>query len=240
MTWPIFEEPPSVAFLDVDGTLLPETTSYLFGKLLNRRGMINPWLLLKASLVGIQHKFGKLDYRRLLDYGFQMIREIPVVELERTAYENFRDQIKPRLYEGVVAHLNDLRFAGTPLVLVSSSPRAVLEPLAIYLGCADILSTPIRIEQNHVVGLGEGPPCYGEGKLYWATKWAQERGLSMSDATAYADNWSDRQLLERVGHAVVVRPGRRLKRLARERGWTIVQPARSFTASQPTENEKPN
>ena len=32
---------------------------------------------------GLQHKFGRLDYGRLLDYGLRMIREIPLVELER-------------------------------------------------------------------------------------------------------------------------------------------------------------
>jgi phosphoserine phosphatase len=46
----------------------------------------------------------------------------------------------------------------------------------------------------------------------------------MDAAVAYADNWSDRALLERVGRAVVVRPGRRLRRLAMLRGWTIVNP----------------
>ena len=46
----------------------------------------------------------------------------------------------------------------------------------------------------------------------------------MDDAVAYADNWSDRALLERVGQAVVVHPHRRLKRLAQVRGWIIARP----------------
>ena len=69
-----------------------------------------------------------------------------------------------------------------------------------------------------------GPPCYGEGKLYWAERWAEEHGIAMDEAVAYADNWSDRALLERVGRAVVVHPHGRLLRLARERGWDVVRP----------------
>ncbi|QDV38208.1 HAD family hydrolase [Tautonia plasticadhaerens] len=226
MNWPTFDEPPSVAFLDVDGTLLAETTSYLYGKLLRRRGMIDKSLLLRAALHGFRHRFGRLDYGRLLQYGFRMIENIPLVELERAAYENFKDQVKPRLYEGVVDHLNQLRFAGTPLVLVSSSPAAVISPLGIYLGCTDTLTTPIRVEDGRIAGQGPGPACYGEGKLYWASRWAEERGIPMDSAVAYADNWSDRALLERVGRAVVVRPGRRLRKLAMIRGWTIVNPRR--------------
>ncbi|RUL89639.1 HAD family hydrolase [Tautonia sociabilis] len=224
MTWPNFDEPPSVAFLDVDGTLLAETTSYLYAKLLRRRGMIDQSILLRAALHGFRHKFGRLDYGRLLEYGFRLIRDIPLVELERAAYENFKDHVRPRLYEGVVDHLNRLRAGGTPLVLVSSSPAAVISPLGIYLGCSDLITTPIRVEDGRIAGLGPGPPCYGEGKLYWASRWAEERGIAMDAAVAYADNWSDRALLERVGRAVVVGPGRRLRKLAMLRGWTIVTP----------------
>ena len=48
----------------------------------------------------------------------------------------------------------------------------------------------------------------------------------MDESAAYADNWSDRALLERVGRAVVVRPHGKLARLARRRGWDTVQPRR--------------
>ncbi len=102
----------------------------------------------------------------------------------------------------------------------------MIRPLAIYLGCADMLTTPVVIERGRLVGVGAGPPCYGEGKLHWASQWAEENQVDMGAAAAYADNWSDRSLLERVGHAVVVHPKGRLTRLARSRGWRIVRPER--------------
>jgi len=48
----------------------------------------------------------------------------------------------------------------------------------------------------------------------------------MDDSVAYADNWSDRALLQRVGTAVVVHPHRKLNQLAKERGWHIARPRR--------------
>jgi phosphoserine phosphatase len=56
----------------------------------------------------------------------------------------------------------------------------------------------------------------------------------MDEAVAYADNWSDRALLERVGRAVVVHPHRKLRRLAQERGWVIVRPRRPVARPEPT------
>jgi HAD superfamily hydrolase (TIGR01490 family) len=224
--WPAFEKPPAVAFVDVDGTLLAQTTTFLFARILYRRGWIRRSFLLRGLYHGLQHRFGRLDYGRLIAIGLNYIARIPVVELERIAYENFVEYVRPRLFEGVVDHLTSLRRAGTEIVLVSSSPGLVIQPLAIYLGCSDSLTTPVLYERGRLVGVGSGPACYGEGKRYWAEEWAQNHQINMDDAVAYADNWSDRSLLEHVGRAVVVHPRGRLLRLARRRGWDIVRPRR--------------
>ncbi len=229
--WPEFEHPPAVAFIDVDGTLLAHTTTYLFARILYRRGLLRRSFFLRALYHGLQHRFGRLDYGRLISIGLGYIRRVPIIDLQRIAYENFVEHVRPRLYEGVVDHLNDIRRRGTPLVLISSSPALVIEPLSIYLGCSDMLTTPVVIERGRLVGIGAGPPCYGEGKVYWAERWTEARGIAMEDAAAYADNWSDRGLLERVGTAVVVHPRGRLLRLAHERDWRIVRPRRPEKAT---------
>jgi len=226
MTWPNFDQAPALAFVDVDGTLLAQTTTYLFARILRRRGLIRRSFILRALYHGFQHRFGRLDYGRLVTFGLESIARIPVVELERIAYDNFVEFVLPRLYVGVVEHLTDLRRRGTQVVLVSSSPGLVIEPLSLYLGCTDTITTPVLIERGRLVGIGEGPPCYGEGKRHWAERWATAHGIVIDDSVAYADNWSDRALLERVGTAVVVHPRGKLLRLARSRGWYIARPRR--------------
>lgn len=231
--WPTFETPPSAAFVDVDGTLLAETTTYLCARILLRRGFLKRSTLLRAVYHGLQHRFGRLDYGRLVAIGVNSIAKVPQDEMERIAVENFEQHVKPRLYEGVVEHLHDLGRRGTHIVLVTSSPRVVIEPLGRYLGCADLITTPLRVDQGRVVGIGDGPLCYGDGKRYWAEQWSARQGILMDEAAAYADNWSDRTLLERVGRAVVVHPQRRLRRLAIQRGWTIVRPRRPRLEARP-------
>ena len=233
VTWPSFDPPPAAAFFDVDGTLLAETTTFLFARVLRRRGMLKRSFVLRAMYHGLQHRFGRLDYGRLVAFGLRSIARVPVVELERIAADNFVEHVQPRLYEGVVEHLAELRRHGTEIVLVSSSPAIVIEPLSRYLGCTAMVTTPVRIEKGRLVGTAEGPPCYGEGKLYWARRWATAHQIAMDAAVAYADNWSDRALLEQVGRAVVVHPHRKLKRLARRRGWTIVRPRRPRKSAVP-------
>src|ERR1700759_643278 len=97
--WSSFSQPPKAAFVDVDGTLLAQTTTFLFARILYRKGWIRRSFFLRALYHGLQHRFGRLDYGRLIAIGMNSIARIPVVELERIAYENFVDFVRPRLYE---------------------------------------------------------------------------------------------------------------------------------------------
>lgn len=230
--WPVFEKQPRVAFIDVDGTLLAHTTSYMFARILAKRGMLRRSVLLRAVFYGLQHRFGRLDYGRLIEGGLDCLRHIPLVDLERIAYENFVEYVKPRLFEGVVEHLNRLRQDGTSILLVSSSPGFVIEPLSLYLGCIGTITTPVVIERGRLARQGSGPPCYGDGKLYWVEHWLEAHGVELADSVAYADNWSDRALLLKAGQAVVVNPKGRLLRLAREQGWFIARPRRPVVPSR--------
>ena len=77
--WPTFRVPPAVAFVDVDGTLLAQTTTFLFARILYRRGLIRRSFLVRALHHGLQHRFGRLDYGRLIEMGLNYIARIPVV-----------------------------------------------------------------------------------------------------------------------------------------------------------------
>ena len=68
VSWPTFDPSPAVAFIDVDGTLLAETTTFLFARILKRRGLIKRSFVLRAMYHGLQHRFGRLDYGRLVAF----------------------------------------------------------------------------------------------------------------------------------------------------------------------------
>ena len=70
--WPTFERAPAVAFVDVDGTLLAQTTTFLFARILYRRGWIRRSFFLRALYHGLQHRFGRLDYGRLIGIGMTL------------------------------------------------------------------------------------------------------------------------------------------------------------------------
>jgi len=74
--------------------------------------------------------------------------------------------------------------------------------------------------------------AYGEAKLHRTTEWAQRRGVDLSSSTFYTDSYSDRALMERVGHPVAVNPDRRLAALAHRRGWEVVDWGRATSEAR--------
>jgi phosphoserine phosphatase len=107
-------------------------------------------------------------------------------------------------------------------VLVSSSLRHTLESLKVYLWAEETIGTPLVERRGFIVSRGEGPVCYGPGKLHWAHQWCEMQGIDPADCVAYGDNYSDRFLMEGMGKAVAVRPKRNLRKYARKKGWLIV------------------
>ena len=63
-----------------------------------------------------------------------------------------------------------------------------------------------------------------EGKVRRMEQWLAERRLAWGDveSTFYSDSMNDVPLLEKVDHPVATNPDPRLRALAQERGWRIL------------------
>ena len=78
----------------------------------------------------------------------------------------------------------------------------------------------IRVASNKLAGV----PSMREGKVVRVAQWLQARGLDWLDVetTFYSDSMNDLPLLERVEHPVATNPDPRLRTVALERGWRIL------------------
>jgi phosphoserine phosphatase len=67
-------------------------------------------------------------------------------------------------------------------------------------------------------------PSAREGKVTRVEQWLAARGLRWEDvdATFYTDSINDLALLERVAHPVATNPDDRLRAVATQRGWRIL------------------
>ena len=98
-------------------------------------------------------------------------------------------------------------------------------PIAQALGVPQLLAVQlVRDASGWYTGEIDGIPTMREGKVRRMEQWLAERQLSWADveSTFYSDSMNDVPLLEKVNHPVATNPDPRLRALAQERGWRIL------------------
>ena len=121
-----------------------------------------------------------------------------------------------------------------PCAVVSSCSSAspsrlalpvVTTPIAEVFGIPELIATRLATgPDGWITGEIDGVPSLREGKITRFEEWMHARGLRWDavETTFYSDSMNDVPLLERVDHPVATNPDPRLRALAAERGWRIL------------------
>ena len=128
------------------------------------------------------------------------------------------------------------RMQGDEVWIVSSSPEEIVEPFAALVGATGALASRALVdEENCYTGELEFF-CQGPNKAVAMRELADERGIDLSESSAYSDSETDVPMFEAVGHPYAVNPDRELRAIAHARGWpTLVfaKPVRPGTRQRP-------
>jgi phosphoserine phosphatase len=148
----------------------------------------------------------------------------------------FGQAMSPRLPQAMKSLVQSHLVAGHLCALVTATTRFVAEPLGWLFGLRYIVATDPVIEgvgdARHLTGEIAGDPCYREHKVSRVAAWLAElpkgagRGGQISRferSWFYSDSASDLPLLQTVTDPVAVAPDARLRVLALESGWPIIE-----------------
>lgn len=139
-------------------------------------------------------------------------------ELDRLAAEFVATDLAARFHVPVLRRLWTHHLLGHKVVVLSASGTFYLKHLKAFLPMADIQGSELIWP-----GRGLGLPRYKDGNLRGENKLKRMRELGYGEAGplafAYSDHYHDRFLLGFAEFPVCVRPERKLRRLAREKGW---------------------
>ena len=107
------------------------------------------------------------------------------------------------------------------VVLASASLDIYLEPLAGMLDVGDTICTRLVRDEGLLTGNIDGRNCKGREKLNRLLTELPAQDIAWEQSFGYSDSISDLPMLEHVGHAVAVNPGKRLRDVAKDRKWAI-------------------
>ena len=209
------------AFFDLDRTLVACNTGSLFLKDLRKRGEISIGRALRALGWIARYHMSIIDVDAVSQKILEGMRGWSEQDFEERCKRWVETDILPLLLPAGLRKIEEHRKQGHMLAILSTSPTYVTRPIAKTLGMDEAISTQLEVEGGKFTGRVITPACFGAGKVHWAENIGRSRSVDLDQSWFYTDSFTDMPMLERVGHQVVVNPDPRLRRTARQRGWTV-------------------
>ena len=217
---------PRLALFDLDHTLLPLDSDYEWGEFTTRIGWTDPVEFGRRNAEFFAHyQAGTLDVHDYVRFATEAFCARGAQQAAE-AHERFmREVITPAIRPQALELLRTHQQAGDQIIIVTATNEFVTRPIAAALGVQELIAVELeRDAQGWVTGEIRGTPSMRGGKVQRMQQWLDARGLQWSGVETffYSDSWNDVPLLERVDHPVATNPDTRLRALAQERGWRIL------------------
>lgn len=213
---------PRLYVFDVDRTLLKHNCSFRFYYHLLKQGYFSFHSLLLSISYYIRFRFLGMPLFTLHEKVFQHFLEGQSYSFLREEGRSFLNEcLEQMLYEPCLAHLKKAMEKGDYILLLSSSPDFMIEPIAEVLQVHEWEATKYSLDENsclesifHLIG--------GVEKVQRAQQVSERLNISHRNIVAYSDSISDLPLMEFAGKAIAVNPDRKLKKIAEKRDWEIL------------------
>lgn len=215
-----------LALFDLDHTLLPIDSDYSWGVFTQQIGWCDPVLFKQRNDAFFAHyQAGTLDVHEYVRFATEAIRLRGEAQALAARERFMREVITPAIRPPARALLQQHRDAGEPIVIVTATNEFVTRPIADALGVQELIAVKLaRGPDGWISGEIEGVPSMRAGKVERVSQWLAARGWEWAqvETTFYSDSMNDLPLLERCDHPVATNPDDRLRAIATQRGWRIL------------------
>jgi HAD superfamily hydrolase (TIGR01490 family) len=213
----------TIAFFDLDGTLLRRDSGVICAIPSVRRGLLGPRIFAELTATYVLSKAGVRTRNDAMRVGFRCYEGRTLEDL-RVLWRGLYDQhLRRFLSRPMLERVRHHKGAGDRLVILTASAFFVGEPFVSDLGFDELHGTRVSFgADGRCSGLVDGEILDGAAKLGVARRAAEELGVDLAACTFYSDHVADLPLLEGVGSPVVVGGSRALGRVAKARGWPVV------------------
>ncbi len=214
----------SIAFFDVDGTLMDAISGYSTTLELVRRGILKKRRILQAIYYKLIASLCNVhDVKKIYEIAIADMKGQALDRIFQIGNEVFERDLKPKIYQEALDEIQKHKKTGVPVILISSGPTMAIQAIARFVQADDYFSIGPKIENNLLTNKLCDRLAFMEGKIKIAEEEAQKRGLELKDCFFYADSIHDTHLLSKVGKPFAVNPDRGLKKEALKRGWPILE-----------------
>lgn len=222
-----------LAIFDLDHTLLAGDSDHLWGAFLVAEGLVDgPHYARENDRFYAQYQAGSLDIHAYAAFAFEPLRRLGRARLEPLRERFVAEQIAPIVAAGAPALLDRHRAEGDTLVITTATNAFVTQPIAELLGVEHLIATDPEENAQGFTGRIHGTPNFRDGKVVRLRQWIDEHGHQERATICYSDSANDLPLLEMADQAVATHPDPRLKTIAQDRGWPILDLTQAPASAQ--------
>ena len=216
----------TAAFYDVDGTLVNANVVHAFAYYALNQPTFTSTVKKTMKTVACLPAFwatDKLSRKYFNELFYRFYRGESEDRLIVLAEDMFEEVIKPRIFPGAKALIEDSRRAGVKQVIISGALDFTVRPLAEYLGMDDMIANKLEFSGGYATGRLGKPFVAGATKAVVLREYAARHGLDLGRCYAYSDSFSDIPMLVVCGQPAAVNPDMRLRAVARSYDWPVLQ-----------------
>jgi HAD superfamily hydrolase (TIGR01490 family) len=216
---------PAAAFFDLDRTLLRRSSALALAGSFRDRGVISRRQLLQAAfwqLLFVARGASHETVRSAAEDGLRVLAGYPVEDLRELVAEAMEPVLRPLVYAEPLRLVERHRELGERVYVVSATLQEIVEAIADDLGLDGALGTVCEVQDGRYTGRALRA-LHAEAKAECVRDLARREDLDLAASTAYSDSHTDLPFLEAVGHPVAVNPDRELRRVAKGRGWPVLE-----------------
>ncbi len=216
-----------LALFDLDHTLIPMDSDYEWGVFTTALGWNDAAEFTRRNEVFYeQYKAGTLDIFEYVRFATAAVRRQGAIHSESAHAEFMRAVVQKAIQPQALDLVQQHQAAGDEVVIVTATNEFVTRPIASAFGVPELIAINLARDpaSGWFTGEIDGTPSFREGKVVRVEQWLQARGLTWRDvdSTFYSDSTNDLPLLEKVTCPVATNPDERLRAVAVERGWRIL------------------
>jgi HAD superfamily hydrolase (TIGR01490 family) len=217
---------PRIALFDLDHTLLPIDSDHAWGEFTQVLGWTDPVRFKQRNDEFYEHyKAGTLDVHDYVRFATEALRRRSPPEAPAAPRQLMKSVIGPAIRPAALDLVRGHQQAGDLTVIVTATNEFVTRPIADAFGVKELIAVQLeRAADGRITGEILGVPSLREGKISRVAQWLAARGLDWGgvETIFYSDSMNDLPLLKRVDQPVATNAEERLRAIAAQRGWRIL------------------
>lgn len=219
-----------IALFDLDHTLIPLDSDFAWGEFTTALGWTDAATFQAQNHAFYEHyKAGTLDIHAYCRFATAAVVKQGAAKSIAAHADFMRAVIQKSIQPQALKLVQDHQAAGDTVIIVTATNAFVTRPIAAAFGVEDLIAVDLVTDDapggtGWYTGEIAGVPSFREGKVTRVNQWLSERGLGWETVhtTFYSDSINDVPLMEKANVPVATNPDARLRALAQERGWRIL------------------